>query len=254
MMTGRAYGRALMGAIGLIAMGCNADDAPPCLKAAGELETHHFTFQQPLEVLNTEGHMQVSYETWDSSAVAVSWEVHSNLLSDTRMEWDGAVLDLSFEEACQWTRDLSNVVKVRIRSPFVPKFILRGQGECDIQSNLEGASVFIDAYAYAGELKVACEADTLQVRLHDGVCLAELTGSASRLGCYSSGYCRVDASLVSADQAYITQSGIQPLHFQAFEYAYVAIESAGDVYGGWIPPEAHTLDKTGSGELKWERQ
>ncbi len=71
MMTGRAYGRALMGALASIAMGCNADDAPPCLKAAGELETHHFTFQQPLEVLNTQGHMQVSYETWDSSAVAV---------------------------------------------------------------------------------------------------------------------------------------------------------------------------------------
>ncbi len=252
MRQGSRYLRVSIGAVCLFVLGCNSPEAPACLKSAGEFEVHEFTFEHPLDVLKTQGHMLVSFETWDSSDVHISVEVHRNLLSDLRMEWDGGELSIGFQEPCQWVRDLSNMIEIHVQSPEVPEFILRGQGECNIQPNLPGANVFIDAYAYAGKLRVACDADTLQVRLHDGVCLAELSGYASLLGCYSSGYSRVDASSVEADFAYITQASIQPMQFGATEYAYVAIESAGDVYGGWVPPELYTLNRTGSGQLKWE--
>ena len=93
------------------------------------------------------------------------------------------------------------------------------------------------------------EADTVTVKLHAGPTSATVHGHADVLQVYSSGLGALDASQCLARNAFVNQSGVIPLEFAAIEYAYVVINSPGDVivHGGY--PTEVTLETTSTGTL-----
>ena len=113
-------------------------------------------------------------------------------------------------------------------------------------------AVAIDAWAYAGYLTVACVLDSLTIRLHAGACSAEAEGTAGTVSLFASGLSGVDARALQSERAFVNQSAHPPLHFQAAEYAYVELNSHGNVVGRLPEPMEYDVVRNGSGDLIWE--
>ena len=236
----------------LVCFGCNSPDAPWCLMSAGEHSEFVSSYPgaQFFEV-EIHDHVDVQVELWDSAAVEIRWQGPSNLLAH-RQEWVSEQrLTLGWEDRCEWARNLSHHPRILMRTHEIPAFVLRGQGRFEITALDSTQSLKLDAWAFAGEIRCNVHLDTCSVRLHSGVALTEITGQVNTFEGYASGLSHLDASLCSSRQAHINQSGHPVLRFQTLDYAYVQIESSGDVNGGEEPAEWE-LRSMGSGQLIWD--
>ena len=233
-------------------MGCDRSDASSCLMRAGEYaEVVEFYSEAP-RGLKLYNHMNVELETWDSTAIELIWSGPEYVLAHRWSLWEGGVLELGHEDRCQWMRDLGVNVGLTIRTPIIPEIALHGQGRFDASLVDPMVTVAIDAYSHTGNMNVTCELDSLTIRLHAGACIAEAEGIASTISLFASGLSRVDAGGVNSKHAFINQSAHPPLHFQATEYAYVELNSHGNVVGQLPEPLEYQVVRNGSGDLIWE--
>ncbi|MDA0913119.1 MAG: DUF2807 domain-containing protein [Bacteroidetes bacterium] len=224
-----------------------------CFERAGEKVESVSSFDgQSLSGLRVSGNLDFTFEPWDSSAVVITFVGPENFLDNTTIHWEEEWLELNYEEYCRGFKNLSQRVQLTVQAPTTPKIELHGQGETLISIHDSTSVLDVDAYAYAGRMRLAAQGDSMRLRLHAGVCLAELSGEVNVLEMYSSGLSGIDASGLQAQASYVNQSGIQPLYFQSSEYAYVTIVTAGDVFGGVQQPEEFVFERRGSGQLFWE--
>lgn len=242
----------LKGLIVIGLMGCDRSNAPGCLMRAGEdVEILEFFSEAP-DRLKFYNHMNVVFETWDSTAIELLWTGPEHVLAHRWSAWEGEVLELGHEDRCQWMRDLGDNVELIVRSPVIAEISLHGQGRFDASFVDSTMTVAIDAYAHTGNMKVACKLDSLTIRLHAGACIAEAEGIASTISLFASGLSRVDAGALSSERAFINQSAHPQMRFQATEYAYVEINSHSNVFGLLPEPLEYQVIRNGSGDLFWE--
>jgi hypothetical protein len=242
----------LTGLIVFALMGCDRPDAPGCLMRAGDdVEIVESFNEAPLR-LKLYDHMNVVLEPWDSASIELVWSGPEHVLAHRWSAWEGEVLELGHEDRCQWMRDLGVNVGLTVRTPIIPEIALYGQGRFDAALEDSTMAVTIDAWAYAGYLTVACELDSLTIRLHAGACSAVAEGTAGTVSLFASGLSAVDAGALRAERAFINQSAHPPLHFQATEYAYVELNSHGNVVGQLPEPLEYEVVRNGSGDLIWE--
>jgi hypothetical protein len=237
-------------------MGCDRADSPACLQTAGTTSSRTVVLEADfIEVVEVYGHLDVSVSASTGDSLELTWTGPANWLDRATETGDEGRLILGFEDRCNALSDLSEVMGLSIAFPLtspVPKLELHGQGGCVVSLADSAAVIQIDAFAYAGTIEVQAEVDSLRIRLHAGVALTEVQGWTDTSELFASGLSRLDASGLNSQEAYINQSGIQPLKFRASDYAYITIESAGDVYGGLVPPTFYVLERSGSGNLHWE--
>ena len=232
--------------------GCDRPDAPPCLMRAGDWTEIVEEYSAAPRGLKLYDHMHVVLETWDSTATELLWRGPENVLAHRWSRWEGDVLELGHEDRCQWMRDLGTNVELTVRTPIIPEIALHGQGRFDAALVDSTMAVAIDAWAYAGYLTVACALDSLTIRLHAGACSAEAEGTAGTVSLFASGLSGVDAGALQSERAFVNQSAHPPLHFQAAEYAYVELNSHGNVVGRLPEPMEYEVIRNGSGDLIWE--
>lgn len=236
----------------LLALGCNDADAPACFMRAGEAIEIVEELDNAPEVLKFYGHLDIGFEAMDRPGIELHWAGPENVLHHRWTEWDGSTLIVGLEDRCQWMRDLGEQVELRIRCADVPEFVLHGQGTFDLSLVNPESSVVLDAYAHAGYLSLDCDVDSLTVRLHAGVSVAKATGDVNTLSLFASGLSSLDAGGVQSERAFVNQSAHPPIYFRASEYAYVALNSHGNVYGGANPPQDYLVEEQGGGALIWE--
>lgn len=235
----------------VVVTACNSPEAPWCLMTAGEQTQLISSYPDALfTALEMEDHLDVEVELWDSSAVEIQWSGPENILAHRKELVAENELILGWDDACEWARDLSLHPRVLIRLPRLPAMTLRGQGRFELTAMDSTQSMNIDAWAFAGEIRCQVDLDTCSIRLHAGVALTEISGQVNTLQGYSSGLSRLDAQSCDAKQAFINQSGHPVLSFQATDYAFVQIESSGDVVG-MVEPVHWELRQLGSGQLIW---
>ena len=157
-------------------MGCDRPDAPGCLMRAGDYVEIVETFSDYPRGLKLYNHMNVVLEPWDSTKIELVWSGPEHVLAHRWSAWEGEMLELGHEDRCQWMRDLGVNVGLTIRTPIIPEIALHGQGRFDAALEDSTLAVVIDAWAYAGYLTVACDLDSLTMRLHAGACSAVAAG------------------------------------------------------------------------------
>jgi len=207
------------------------------------------------EVIEVFGHLDISVSESAGDSLVLTWTGPGNWLDRATETADDTRLILGFEDQCNALSDLSEVVGLSIAFPSstrLPKMELHGQGDCTMNLSDSAAVLQVDAFAFAGTMAIQADMDSLRIRLHAGAALTEVMGWAKTSELFASGLSRLDASGLNSQEAYINQSGIQPLKFQTSDYAYITIQSAGDVYGGAVPPMSYVLERIGSGNLHWE--
>lgn len=250
----RCFGVAI-GLILIICMvGCTGPDAPWCLMRAGDWSTDTMKWDAPSDVeITFYNHLEVECEIHESDQVELVWSGPSNLLAHTSATWSGNELEIDHEDQCQWTRDLSHVVHVKVHTPQIEQVELNGQGSFKL--NYSDSSEHLKVYArdYAGTIDLELVLDSAIVKLQNGAVQANISGEAQTFEGYSSGLSSLNAAAFVADYAYVHQSGISSLRFKSRAYAYVRIDAPGDVYGGVDPPVDWELNRTGSGQLHWQQ-
>ena len=232
--------------------GCDRPDAPACLMRAGDWTEIVEEYAAAPRGLKLHDHMHVVLETWDSNATELVWRGPENVLAHRWSRWEGDVLELGHEDRCQWMRDLGTIVELTIRTPVIAEIALHGQGRLDASWSDSTAAVAIDTYAYAGFVELDGELDSLTIRLHSGACIARAKGTVQTLALYASGLSGVNAEAVLAERVFINQSAHPPFRFQATQYAYVALNSHGNVVGRLPEPMEYQVIRNGSGDLIWE--
>ena len=253
-MNKRLHLRLLMGFVLLgLCSGCNRPDAPWCLMSAGEWMEDTLIWEPSSDfALVVENHLEVECSIGDSNQVQLIWSGPANLVAHASALRSGNELVLSHEDRCQWTRDLSHIVRAKVSAPAFDAVHLNGQGSFNLVQNDLAQSFEVDAQDYAGTIDLHLTADSATVKLHNGAAQATVTGNVQTLLGYSSGLSSLDASECASGQAFIHQSGVSDLRFKALEYAYVRIDAPGDALGGPQPPLNWQLNRTGSGELRWQ--
>ena len=237
--------------VALLAAGCNDPEAPACLMRAGAWTEVVQSFDESPTNLRFYDHIDVVFETWDSAGIELVWSGPENVLAHRWMQWNAGVLEVGHVDRCQWTRDLGQNVQLQIKSAPIPEMALYGQGRFDASLHAPEASVQIDAFAHAGYVEVESELDSLTLRLHAGASSAVLRGRAEVLSLFASGLSGTDAGKLEAKRAFVNQSAHPPMSFSALDYAYVELNSQGDVWGRGGMPELFTVVQNGSGSLIW---
>lgn len=236
----------------VLALGCDDPEAPPCLMRAGDWVDVSQSLEDYPKELTLEGHMDVAFEFSEQAGIELIWSGPENVLAHRWWEWDEEALILGHEDRCQWMRDLGENVQLKVRSDRLPNIVLRGQGTFRTEWVQPQASLVLDAYAYAGYVHLDCTLDSLTVRLHAGASVVQASGDVGTLSLFASGLSSLDAGEVDADRAFVNQSAHPPVSFRAADYAYVALNSHGNVYGGATPPTEFAVVQAGSGALIWE--
>ena len=244
-------------AVGLILLhgmvGCSSPDAPWCLMRAGDWSTDTMNWDAPSDLAITFfNHLEVECSIHDSNQVELVWSGPSNLLAHASATLSGNELEIDHEDRCQWTRDLSQVVHVKVSAPHLIQVELNGQGSFKLNYLDSSGHLKVDAREYAGTIDLDLVLDFATVKLQNGATQANIRGNVHTFEGYSSGLSSLNASSCDADYAFIHQSGISGLRFTSRAYAYVRIDAPGDVFGGVEPPMDWELNQTGSGELHWE--
>lgn len=235
----------------LLMAGCNDPQAPACLMRAGEWTEVNQSFEEaPLE-LQFHNHIDVVFETWDSTGIELTWSGPENVLAHRWLQWEGGTLEVGHEDRCQWMRDLGQNVQLHVKSAPIPELALHGQGRFYAQLLAPAATVQLDAFAHAGYVEIDSDLDSLTVRLHEGICSALLRGQSEALMLFASGLSGIDAGNLVAKRAFINQSAHPPLSFSVSDYAYVELNGQGDAWGKGGLPETFTLVQNGTGELIW---
>jgi hypothetical protein len=234
-------------------VGCNSPDAPWCLMRAGDWSTDTMTWESPDNIaLTFYDHLEVECLSHASNQVELVWSGPLNLLDHASAVWIGNELVIDHEDRCQWTRDLSHVVHVKISAPHFDEVELNGQGSFKLNHVDSSGYLTVDARDYAGTIDLHVVLDSATVKLQNGAVQAIISGEAHTFEGYSSGLSSLDASACEADYAYIHQAGISGLRFMSRAYAYVRIDAPGNVFGGIDPPVDWELNRTGSGQLHWQ--
>ena len=236
----------------VLMLGCQDPDAPACLMAAGERIEIVEAFENVPDVLKFHGHLNIDFEISEQEGIELRWAGPENVLEHRWCDWEDGALVVGHEDRCQWMRDLGVNVQLRVKCAEVPDFALHGQGTFEAQMVQPEAAVVLDAHAHAGYVWMDCVVDSLTVRLHAGACVAEAKGEVQTASLFASGLSSLDASGMQSERAFVNQSAHPPIHFRASEYAYVVLNSHGNVYGGAIPSAEYTVEEVGGGALIWE--
>lgn len=211
-----------------------------------------------------------SWANWDAEklviydGIDVEWR-HAEEFEGTRVEWSGPqklissaigeisdqALVLSHEERCRWMRNLSYRPSAVVYAPHLQRLEHRGQGDFNMDFLQRTGAFRVEAHASSGMLYIAAQVDTLSVLLHAGPTGAVVEGSGSVFEGYASGLAGLDAGSFAAQYAFINQSGVRLLRFQAAKYAYIGLHGPGDVHGIGGEPIDWTTSQTSTGELIW---
>lgn len=242
-----------MGLLMVFIVGCDRPNAPWCLMRAGDWATDTLRWDAnaaPI-MLTIETHLEVECAIGTDDEVEVIWSGPSNLLAHASADWSGNELVLGHEDRCQWTRDLSHVVQVKVTAPRIHDIHLHGQGTFQMSKLDSAQHLNVEARDYAGAIELDLRLDSATVKLHNGAAQATVSGEVTTLEAYSSGLSRLRTAGCSARYGFIHQAGASNLSFRATDYAYVVIDAPGNVLGGETPPLDWELKQLGSGVLLW---
>jgi hypothetical protein len=237
--------------------GCNRPEAPHCLRTAGA----DTTWQEELSPgtlgkLTVYDRLDVNWHATAAGApVILAFSGPANLLPHIEVGWSGGEhgeLELSDANRCRWVRDLGVRLQVDVYAPDLGGVELRGSGRFAMDTCRRSGTLQIDARQFSGDAHIAVEVDTLRMKMHSGPGSLTGVGHVREVGIFSAGLGAVDARAVRAERAFVNQSGVRELHFQALEYAYVGHYGPGWVWGHGGAPADWDWKRNSDGQLGWK--
>jgi hypothetical protein len=153
---------------------------------------------------------------------------------------DNAQLMIEDRNRCGWVRRLSAVPRVDLRGMMPREVLLESQADFIMEAPCTSGDLTVEGDQMAGRIDLWFEADSLKVRLPNGIGHASAKGTAVRFSTFRSGYGDFDASALNAERVVAHQAGTGVMTLRPEGYLYLELSGAGTVYV-LSEPEAQDL-------------
>lgn len=207
--------------------GCNPEGAGCGTPLGGPVSDTLFFSSMPNQLLVTD-RVEVHWWPGDSlpHAVLHAWE---GTVDGIEVEVDGTGLMIEDRNRCGWVRRLHAVPCVDLHGMMPAEVLLESQADFVMESPWTVGDLTVEGNQMAGSIDLWFEADSLKVRLPNGIGHASARGRAVRFSTFRSGYGDFDASGLDAERVVAHQAGTGVMTLRPEGYLYLELSGAGTV-------------------------
>lgn len=218
--------------------GCTAEGAG-CTTSLGQPVSDTLWFADMPEQLLVTNRVEVHWWPGDTlpHAVRHAWD---GTVDGIEVGLDNAQLMIEDRNRCGWVRRLSAVPRVDLRGMMPREVLLESQADFIMEAPCKSGDLTVEGDQMAGRIDLWFEADSLKVRLPNGIGHASAKGTAVRFSTFRSGYGDFDASALNAERVVAHQAGTGVMTLRPEGYLYLELSGAGTVYV-LSEPEAQDL-------------
>ena len=173
--------------------------------------------------------------------VEVHWWPGDTLPFAVRPAWAGTLDGIEFSlsdgelmiedrNRCGWVRRLDAVPRVDLYGMMPREVRLESQADFIMEAPCTSGDLTVEGNQMAGRMDLWFEADSLKVRLPNGIGHPSAKGTAVRFSTFRSGFGDFDASALNAERVVAHQAGTGVMTLRPEGYLYLELSGAGTVY------------------------
>jgi len=215
-------------AVLLLGVGCERERAG-CFTTMGPATEVTIPLEAAVAVLEIEGRVDISWRP-ESSAPQATIRTGEGLVDGIHVHMQDGILRIADRNTCHWVRDLSIIPEVVIEGVRPDTVLLLGQGRFSMLDTLTSGNLTVVGDEMAGSTALLFAADTLQVRMPNGLGHVQVEGSARRFRSFRSGFGDLDAAGLRAEEAMVHHAGVGRCDLQPAAYLYLELAGHGDVH------------------------
>ncbi len=232
-----------LGVTGFIA--CNKPQAPDCFTQAGEAS-------QELRILSSfnelELHHEIHYTLVDTNFCGVLIEGPINLIDKISATVENNKLKIMNENTCNFVRSFDQLFHVTIYFSSIYQVNNFSSFRVDCLSPIHTQRLHWTNKHANGEVLLSIQADSISIDSPTGACDTHITGVTHVAELYNDSYGHINSENLTCNYVYINNSSLQTITSKATQYAFVKIESKGNVILKNQPVQVD-FDQQGTGQL-----
>lgn len=225
---------------------CRNDNAPDCLKQAGQNTSERRAFSGSIQELSVDDAIDVEIRTDLRGAIEV--EGPEYLLNGIVTEQDGGILSIRNENTCNWVRNLGIRFKVIIHASQLESMHFKGQGDVIFLDTLYSHHFAFENGQGFGDVLIRYVGDSLNITNPAGYANFIVQGSSRAAAFYHQGLGVFDASDYTSSAVYSNNSSINQMYVNPIGYFFAKLTNKGNTYYSGNPD---LIDQaiSGSGRL-----
>lgn len=225
---------------------CKSDDAPDCLKQAGQDTSELRSYSGSIRELSIDDAIDVEIRTDLPGAIEV--EGPEYLLNGIVTEQDGGALSIRNENTCNWVRNLGIRFKVIVHSSQLESVHFKGQGDVIFLDTLYSNHFAFENRQGFGDVLIRYVGDSLNITNHTGYANFIVQGSSRAAAFFHQGVGVFDASEYTSSAVYSNNSSINQMYVNPIGYFFAKLTNKGNTYYSGNP---NLIDQaiSGSGRL-----
>lgn len=221
----------MTGAIALVALGLSdcAPEGAGCGTPLGEERTDTLFLEDLPDELVVMDRVDVHWWPGDTlpRVVRHAWE---GTLEGIHIEQEEGVLVMEDRNLCHWVRSLQAVPQVHLHGIKPDRVFLESQGDFIMEAPWTEEDLYVEGNQMAGRMDLWFEADSLKVRLPNGIGHASIKGSAVRFSTFRGGFGDLDAAELRAEQILAHHGGTGMMSVMPDRYLFLELSGPGTVY------------------------
>ncbi|MFM2196347.1 MAG: hypothetical protein RL092_1947 [Bacteroidota bacterium] len=226
-------------------MACNKPQSPDCFTQAGEAS-------QELRVLSAfneiELHHEIHYSLVDTTFCGVLIEGPQNLIDKISATVENNKLKITNENTCNFVRSFDQLFHVTIYFTNIYQVDNFSSFLIDCPSPIHTPNLHWSNKHANGNVFLNFITDTISIDSPTGACDTYLSGLTAVAELYNDSYGHINSENLSCNYVYINNSSLQTITSKASQYAFVKIESKGNVILKNQPAQVD-FDQQGTGQL-----
>lgn len=211
--------------------GCSPDRAG-CLTPLGETVVQSTALDEAVAAIAMEDHIDVFWRPTagpGSLQPMVTVRAGEGVIGGVEVAVEDGVLHIADRNTCAWVRDLAAVPEVTIEGLQPESIMLWGQGDFTMLDTLTFGNLTVEGDEMAGKTTLLFGADTLKVRMPNGIGHVDVRGHARRFRAFRSGFGDLDARTFSPAQAMVHHAGVGDMILSPGGYLFLELAGQGDV-------------------------
>lgn len=226
-------------------MACNKPQAPDCFTQAGEAS-------QELRILSSfnelELHHEIHYSLVDTNFCGVLVEGPANLIDKISATIENNKLKITNENTCNFIRAFDQLFHVTIYFSSIHHVVNFSSFRVDCSTPIQSQKLHWSNKHANGEVFLNLITDTIAVDSPTGACDTYLSGVTAVAELYNDSYGHINSENLLCNYVFINNSSLQTITSKATQYAFVKIESKGNVILKNQPVQVD-FDQQGTGQL-----
>jgi len=224
---------------------CKKKDLGDCFVSTGEI-TEEVRESESFSKIIVNDNIDIIIEPGTSELLTVI--AGKNLLDKIITEIDGDTLTISNNNSCNWVRDFSVPITVRIPISNLSEIEYRSIGDINCTDTIFGDSLIINVFEGAGTLNLLTNSYLVRTNLHYGTADIKVSGRCNLSYVYSASFGLIDNRNLISKQVYVGSKSSNDVYVNALSTIAATTEGIGNIYY-FGSPENISFNQIGSGQL-----